>query len=122
LHAVGKAVGKYGQVASVIGSSGVSASTISDLKLAATGVLAAIRPAQADPPPACVPGLRSAYTAALSDFAGAAHNADRAVQALQANEVQAAVKDIQASGTTLVAGARAIEKTNRDITRFESRK
>ena len=75
--AVGRAVGRYGRAASVLGSSGVSAATVSQLRLAAADLLTAVHSAQADPPPACVPGLRSTSGMALADFARAARGRDR---------------------------------------------
>jgi len=118
--AVGRAVGRYGRAASVLGSSGVSAATVSQLRLAAADLLTAVHSAQANPPPACVPGLRSTSGMALADFARAARAAETAVHAVQANDAQGAVKDIRASTIALVAGARAIKKTDQDIQRFES--
>jgi hypothetical protein len=120
LGAIGKAVVRYGHAAAALASSAPTAASISQLSSAAASLRAAIQKAQADHPPACVPGLQDSYSAALGDFARAAQDAQESGAAIQNGHAQTAVSDIRASTIALVAGAHAIEMLRQDIANFRS--
>jgi len=120
LRTVGNAVVRYGHTAAALASSAPTAASISELTSAAASLRAAIQKAQADHPPACVPGLQGSYTAALADFARAAQDAQESGAAIQNGQARSAVSDIRASTIALVAGARAIEMLRQDIANYRS--
>jgi hypothetical protein len=120
LHAIGQAVVRYGHANAALASSPPSAATISRLASAAAALRAAINAAQGDHPPACVPGLSAAYSASLADFGRAAQDAQGSAAAVRANNLSTALSDLRASTIALLAGARAIEKVDRDIADFRS--
>ena len=122
LRAVGAAVARYGHAAAALGSSGLTAATVAQqLTSAASALQAAVHTAQADKPPACVTGLRTAYGTALADFARAAQGAQNAIQAANKGDVRSAVSALRASTGALVGGAEAIRNADKDIAAFESR-
>jgi hypothetical protein len=120
MQAVGAAVRWYGQAAGVLAYATPSAANLSQLATAAAALQARAQQAQADPPPGCLAGLRSSYTAALADFARAGHGARDSARALQSGDLQRADSDAQVSTSALVAGAQAMRKYAQDMAGIEA--
>ncbi|HVB44587.1 MAG TPA: hypothetical protein VNF47_18065, partial [Streptosporangiaceae bacterium] len=97
-----------------------SAASLSRLGAEAAALQAAAQAAQADPAPACVPGLRADEGTAMSDFTQTAQSTLDAVQALQDGDNQTASNDLKASNSTMDAGSRAIIAATTDVKSFSA--
>jgi hypothetical protein len=74
------------------------------LQSAAASLGSDTQAAEADPPPACVPGLRSNYEAALTDYSKTASDYQNAVSALASGSYGVAGGDVTAGTTAASAG------------------
>jgi hypothetical protein len=95
-----------------------SPSSYAHLATAAAALEAAAQTAQADPPPACVPGLRTDESTAMANIAQAAQGEQDAAQAAENGDIQTATSDINATFGPLATGDRAMNAATTDITSF----
>lgn len=97
MDALGEAFHGYHDATTALATSLPSAAGLSRLSSAATDLQAVAQAGQVDLPPACMPGFRTAYGAALTDFDRVAQGARDGAQAARNGNWQTAVIDIRAA-------------------------
>ena len=88
------------------------------LQQAAAALQADTATAQANLPPACVPGLRRNVSAALTDYNRAAVEAGQSVTEADSGSYAVATSDILAAGKAMQAGTKKIGKATEAIKAF----
>jgi hypothetical protein len=100
-------------------SAPLSKADFARLAITAGGLQAAAQTAQADPPPACVPGLRTDWGTAMADLAQAAKGVQDGAQAAENGDTQTADSDFKAVPGIIVAGGRAMLKVDTDMSNLK---
>ena len=98
----------------------LSDADVARLKTAAASLLAAAKRGQANPPPSCVPGLRTDHKAAMAGFKKGAQGAVDAVKAARNGDMQTATSEIKAAAKKLEAGSKAMDAAVTDMETFEA--
>jgi hypothetical protein len=118
LTAVSHALARFSRVAIAAAVAGLSDADLARVGKASAALQAAAQTALANPPPACVPGLRAHEGTATADLSQAAQGALDGVQAAQHGDMQTATSDVQAAANNIVAGSNAIKAATQDIQAF----
>jgi len=101
LQAVTHALGHAARAAGASAAAGVSSASLMRLGTAAAALQAATQTAQADPAPACVPGLSTDEGTAMADLTQGAQGELDAIQAAQNGDIQTAGSDLVAAAGTI---------------------
>jgi hypothetical protein len=90
-----------------------SAGDISAVQTAAGALQSAAEAVEANPGPACVPGLRANLMSGASDYSEVATDADSGMDQYEAGQVSAAVADVEAARPLVAEGSAAISAASK---------
>ncbi len=123
LNAVGSAVSQLGSdttaLALAMSSGGDETTAQANMQADAAKLQSAIQVAQADLPPDCIPGFRSAVSAGLSDYNTYAIDSSNAASAAASGNYGLASGDIKAANTALMQGNSKIKSATAILDQFQ---
>ena len=97
---------------------GDSGTSLTALATSATNLQSAAQAMQADPPPACIPGLQGHMVSAMSALGSVALGEVTFARAAQAGDTSTADSDAQAAARQIIAGTNAMAAADSDISAF----
>jgi hypothetical protein len=92
----------------------------SALQSAAASLQSDAQAAEANLPPACVPGLRGAYGQALTDYSKASGDYQNAVSEMGSNSSAVALGDLEAGNAAATAGTGKLQTAAADMSAFNN--
>jgi hypothetical protein len=95
-------------------------STESGFQSAAASLQSDAQAAEANPPPACIPNMRSDYQQALTDYSKGAADAQNAISELSSGSDNVALGDITAANKALNTGNVKFQTATNDLTAFNN--
>jgi hypothetical protein len=90
-----------------------SAGDISAVQTTAGALQSAAQAIEANPGPACVPGLRANLTSGAADYSEVAIDANSGMDQYEAGQVSAAVADVEAARPLVAEGSAAISAASK---------
>lgn len=118
INDVANAVPEFMARAIDAGLAAPSDASVARLKTTAASLQGAVKTAQADPPPSCVPGLRAHHKAAMAGFEKGAQGALDAAKAARSGDTQTATSKINAATSKINAATEALDAMIKDMETF----